>query len=77
MVVVTKTVTLGISVKKQPTLQHFIWRGSDAGDSISWNKGGLLHFSEKILRVAVQLHHTHFDQRVVLVRPNFGEINGW
>jgi len=41
---------------------------------MSWREGGLLDFSEVVLRVSVQNHFTDWDQWVVSVWPDLGDI---
>ena len=74
--IVAQAVTLRIAVGEQPSLQHFVGRKADAGHDAGRIERGLLHFREEVFRVAVELDHADFDQRVILVRPNLGEIEG-
>src|SRR3546814_19021575 len=39
-------------------------------------EGRLLDLGEEVLRIAVQRHRADLDQRIVLVRPGLGEIEG-
>ena len=74
VVVHAQAVALGVAIGEQACLQHFVGREADAGHHLRRVEGGLLHFGKEVLRVAVQLHHADFDQRVVLVRPDFGQV---
>ena len=51
-------------------------READAGHDVGRVEGGLLDLGEVVLRVAVQFQHAHLDQRVVLVEPDLGQVEG-
>src|SRR5690606_33711572 len=74
VVVHTQTVALRIAVGEQTPLQHAIRREADAGHHVGRGEGSLLHILEVVVRIAVELHVAHLDQRVVLLRPDLGQI---
>src|SRR3990167_5695724 len=74
MVVHPETVALGIAVREQASLQHFVRRESDAWYHIRRVEGRLLDFGAVGFRVAVQFHDADFGQRIVLVEPHLGEV---
>ena len=44
------------------------------GDDVARLERGLLHFREIVFRVAVQFQLADFVERIILVRPNLGQI---
>ena len=70
----TQTVALRIAVGEQPPLQHAVRREADTRYHVGRGEGGLLHILEVVVRVAVELHVAHFDQRIILLRPDLGQI---
>src|SRR3979409_734900 len=49
---------------------------ADARYDVRRRERGLLDLGEIILRIAVELKGAYFDQRIVLVRPHFGQVKG-
>src|SRR5712671_5113642 len=69
-------VAVRIGVGEDARLQHLVRRMADAGHNVCGRERGLLDFGEIILGIAVELEHADLDQRVILVRPNFGKVEG-
>ena len=69
-----QAVALRVAVREEPSLQHLVGREADAGHDVGGVERRLLDLGEVVFGVAVQLHHAHLDQRVVLVRPHLGEV---
>lgn len=44
------------------------------GGTLAGLKAACLNFSKIVFRVAVQFHHANLDQRIVLVRPDLGQV---
>ena len=74
MVVHAEAVALRVAVGEQAALQHLVRREADAGHDVGRVEGRLLDLGEVVLRVAVQLHDAHLDERVVLVEPDLGQV---
>lgn len=51
-------------------LEHFVWAGLNAWRHVAGIKSQLLHLCEVVDRVSVKDHLSHWDQRVLLVRPD-------
>src|SRR5260370_42651149 len=49
---------------------------ADARYDVRRRERGLLDLGEIILRIAVELKGADLDQRIVLVRPHFGQVEG-
>ncbi len=49
----SQTVSVGVIVRKQSSLQHLVIRRLDARNHVGWRKGALLHFGEVVLGVSV------------------------
>src|SRR6267378_5338160 len=73
-VIDTESVPLCISIRKQPTLEHLVRREADTRNDVRWREGSLLRLRKEVLCVPIQFHLTHLDQRVVRVRPYFGQV---
>jgi hypothetical protein len=74
VVVNAKAIAVRIRVGDQTRLQHLVWRIAHARDDVARLEGCLLDFSEVVDRVAIERHLTDFDQRIVTMRPNLGEV---
>src|SRR5712671_5703826 len=70
----TEAVSLGISVREQPALKHLVGREANSWNHIRRGEGGLLHLCEEVVRITIELHYANFDQRVVCLGPDFGQI---
>src|SRR6266403_5833933 len=70
----TEAVSLGISIREQAALEHLVRREANSGNHIRRREGGLLHLCEVVVRPTIELHHADFDQWVVSMGPNFGQI---
>src|SRR5258708_38682637 len=69
-----ESIPLCISIREQPTLEHFVRREADTGNDVRRGESSLLHLGKKVLRVSVQFHHADLDQRIVRMRPHLGQI---
>ena len=76
MMVNAQTIALGIAVGKQPSLQHPVRREAHARYHVRRIHRDLLNLSEVVIRVAVKLQYPDFNQRIIAVRPDFGQIEG-
>ena len=76
VVIDAETIALGVAVGEESALKHLVGRNADAGYQIGRIEGSLLHFGKIVLRIAVEFQHAHFDQRIVLVIPDLGQIKG-
>src|SRR4030088_2456404 len=72
----TEAVSLGISIREQAALEHLVRREANSGNHIRRREGGLLHLCKVVFRVTIELHYTNFDQWVVSLGPDFGQIKG-
>src|SRR5690606_36731341 len=70
------TIAMRILVSQQAGLQHLVRRGASARYQVAGGKRSLLGFSKVVLHVAVQFQLADLNQRVVLVRPYFRQVEG-
>src|SRR6266478_2127921 len=70
----TEAVSLGVSIREQPGLEHLVRREANSGNHIRRGEGGLLHLCEVVFGIAIELHYTNFDQWIVSLGPDFGQI---
>ena len=70
----TEAVSLRISIGEQAALKHLVRREANSGNHIRRGEGGLLHLREVVFRITIELHYANFDQRVVSLGPDFGQI---
>src|SRR3546814_11081562 len=71
----TRTDTLCPYTTLFRSLQHAVRRKTNAGYDAGWRERRLFDFREVVFRVAVQFQHTDLDQRIVLVRPDLGQVD--
>ena len=76
VVVDAEAVALGIPIGEQPSLQHLVRRETDAGHDVGRIERRLLDFGKIILGVPVQLQDTDLHQRIILVEPDLGQVEG-
>lgn len=74
LVIDSETVTMGVRVGEESSLEHFVERGFDTWDEVGRREGRLLGFSEVILRVAVEYEFSDRDEWVVAMGPNLGYV---
>ena len=67
-------VAVRVGVAEDAGQQHLVRARRDAGYEVRRREGGLLDLREVVLRVAVEGHLAHMDERVVAVRPHLGEV---
>jgi hypothetical protein len=65
-IVDAQTVTVGIGVREETTLQHTIGGDVNTGDGMRGRESSLLGFGKVVFGVTVQGHLTNGDKRVVL-----------
>src|SRR6201981_3001308 len=70
----TEAISLGVSIREQPALEHLVRREANSGNHIRRGEGGLLHLCEVVFRKTIELHYANFDQWVVSLGPDFGQI---
>ena len=76
VVVDAQPVALCVPVGEEAPLQHLIGREADARHHGGRVERRLLHILEVVIRVPVQLEHTHLDQGELPLVPDFGEVEG-
>ncbi|OPZ22829.1 MAG: hypothetical protein BWZ10_00217 [candidate division BRC1 bacterium ADurb.BinA364] len=76
MVVQAKAIALRVAVGEQPPLQHLVGREADAGHDVGGIERRLFDFGEVVFGILVQLQHADVDQRIILVRPDLGQVEG-
>ncbi len=73
-VIDAQPVALGVTIRCNAELQHLVRAVTNTGHNMGGREPRLLNFRKVVFRVAVQLKFTHFNQRIILVRPDLGEI---
>ena len=76
LVVDAQTVAGGIVVGEGAAQQHTVGREAGALDGVGRGEGRLLDLGEEVLRVAVQGEPADGVQRIVLVWPHLGDVEG-
>ena len=76
VVVHAEAVPLGVTVGKEPPLEHLVGRETNARHDICRIEGGLFDLGEIVIRVIVQLQDPHLDQGIILVVPDLGQVKG-
>lgn len=74
MIVHAQSISLRVGIGKEPALQHAVGREAQARYHGRWREGSLLHVRVVILRIAIENHLAHFNARIGLVRPDFGDV---
>ena len=74
VVVSANAMTVRIWVIQESSLKHLIVRWLNSWDHVGWCKGTLLGFGVEVFGVAIQDYLTNRDQRIVAMRPDFGNI---
>src|SRR5258708_9836364 len=69
-----KAVSLGISIREQPSLEHLVRRPANSRNHVRRGEGRLLNLCEVVFWITIELHYANFDQRVVSFWPSFGQI---
>src|SRR6266403_4238887 len=69
-----ESITLCVSIREQPTLEHLVRREADTGNDVRRREGSLLDVRKEVLCVPIQFHLTDLDQWVVRVRPHLGQV---
>ena len=63
-----------VAVAEQARLQHVVGRGPDAVDHVRGIERRLLGLREEVVGHAIEDQTPDRNQRVVFVRPQFGEV---
>jgi hypothetical protein len=74
LVVLAQSISVSIGIREKSTLKHLIGGRLNTGNQVRRRESRLLNFSVIVLGVPVQGHLTNSVERVVLVRPNLGDI---
>ena len=74
VVVGTKSVSVSIRVREESSLEHSVVGGLDSGNQVGGSESRLLSLGEVVLGVLVESHFSDWDQRVVAMRPDLGDI---
>src|ERR1700736_491237 len=70
----TEAVSLGISIREQPPLEHLVRREANSRNHIRRGECRLLHLCEVVFRITIELHYANFDQWVVSIGTDLGQI---
>jgi hypothetical protein len=74
LIVRAGAIAVRVAVGEQPPQHHPVRAGPDARDKVRHLEPGLLDLGEEVLGVAVEHHPADRDRRVVLVRPDLGQV---
>lgn len=74
IVICTKSVSVGIDVVKQPSLQQPVIRWLYPRYHMGWGEGHLLCLCMEVINVLIQSELSNFDERVVTMRPYFSGV---
>jgi len=74
LVIGAAAIAVRVAVGEHPPQHHPVRAGPDARDKVRHLEPGLLDLGEEVLGVAVEHHPADRDRRVVLVRPDLGQV---
>ena len=74
LVVHADTGAVRVGIGKNPAQQHFIGTGTDPRHEVADIEGRLLDLGVVIGRIAIKRHPANFDQRIVCVWPDLGQV---
>jgi hypothetical protein len=67
-------VALRVAIGKQAALQHLVRREPYSRHDVGRIESRLLDLGKIILRVPVQFHNPHLNEREIFFRPDFGKV---
>ena len=70
----TQAVSLGVAIREESALEHFVGRKTYSINYVLWVEGRLLHLCKVIFRVAVQFQDSHIVEREIPVGPHFCKV---
>ena len=73
-VVSTKSVSVGISITEKSALEHLVHRWLHAWNKVGWGKSRLFSFLEVVGDVLVENQSTDWDQWVVSLGNDLGDV---
>merc|ERR1712086_421140 len=73
-IICTQAVTMGVRVREQSSLLHFIRAWLDSVHQMGWAKSQLFNFSKIISWIAVECQFACLNQRKFTMGPHFGQI---
>lgn len=74
LIVSAESVSVSIGVREESSLEHLIGRGLNAWNNMGRSESRLLNLSEVVLRVLVEHNLANWNEWVILVRDNLGDI---
>jgi hypothetical protein len=74
VVVRADAVAVCVSIGEDAGHKHLIRRDARSGHLVAGRERRLLNLSEEVLRVTIQRHRADLDLRIVLERPDLGQI---
>jgi len=74
LVVGSKSVTVGIGIVQETALQHLVHGWFNAWHQVGWSEGNLLSLSVVVSRVPVKGDCTNWDQGIITMGPDLGDI---
>ena len=69
----SKVIALGITIGEESSLEYFVWRKTYFWHNLNRIKSRLFNFCKIILWVTVEFQNTIFNERTILVTPDFGQ----
>merc|ERR1712172_90854 len=73
-IICTQAVTMGVGIREQSSLQHFIRARFNSGHQMGRAKSQLFNFSKIISWIAIECQFSSLNQRKFTMGPYFGQI---
>lgn len=73
-VVLAQSVTMGVGVGEDTSLEHLVHGGFNSRNEVTWTEGALLHILEVVFGVLVEHQPTHILDGVVGVWPHLSHV---
>src|SRR5690625_705409 len=74
IMVYSQTISLSITIRKQSSWKHAIWRETNSRNYVCRIESSLLYISKVIFRVTVQFQYSNLDQSIISFWPNVCQI---
>jgi hypothetical protein len=74
LIIDSEAMAMSVGVREEPALQDWVSTWLYPRHSVGWRKRSLLNLCKVILGVLVQYDLSHGAERVILMRPHFGQV---
>lgn len=74
LIIDSEAMAMSVGIREEPALQNWVGTWLYSRHSVGWRERRLLDLCKEILRILIQYDPSDGAERVILMRPHFGQV---